>query len=72
MLKALNSQLLAMLLYAAPEKIIQIIVAENYLEVFLKELLGYEARFEESHERQRSILGTLFYKLRSEYTFNIP
>ena len=57
MLKVLNSQLIAMLMWLAPMQILTQAHSENLLPVLLKELTSYENKYEETHERSRVILG---------------
>lgn len=56
-LKVLNSQLQGLLLWINPALALKFIEKENIAEKFMKELLSYEAKYEEEHERQRVILG---------------
>lgn len=57
MLKVLNSQLLAMLLWVAPVQILTLAHKQNLLTQFLKEVIVYESKYTQEQERARSILG---------------
>ena len=45
MLKVLNSQLLAMLLWVAPVQILTLAHKQNLLTQFLKEVIVYESKY---------------------------
>ena len=57
MLRVLNSQLLAMLLWVAPKHVLTLAHKDSLLPTLLRELTNYENKYEESHERARVILG---------------
>ena len=57
MLKVLNSQLLALLLWTAPIQKLTIAHKQNMLPTLLKEITIYESKYEQEHERARIILG---------------
>ncbi len=56
-LRVLNSQLQGLLMWINPTLVLKFIEKENIAEQFMKELLAYEPKYEEEHERQRIILG---------------
>jgi hypothetical protein len=45
-LKTLNSQLLALLIWADPIKIYEIVSKDNFWTVFINEMIGYEVKYE--------------------------
>ena len=57
MLKVLNSQLLALLLWTAPIQTLTNAHKQNMLPALLKEITVYESKYEQEHERARVILG---------------
>lgn len=57
MLKVLNSQLLALLLWAAPLQTLTSAHKHNMLPALLREVTLYESKYEHEHERARVILG---------------
>jgi hypothetical protein len=57
MLKVLNSQLMAMLLWVAPVQVLTLAHKQNHLSQLLREVTIYESKYEQEHERARVILG---------------
>ena len=57
MMRALTSQLIAMLLWLAPAAALSLAHRDGLLATFLKELVGYHTKFEMEHERARLLLG---------------
>lgn len=57
MIKLLTSQLLGLLVWATPKLALTLAHRDQQLDRLLKELTGYESKYEMEHERARTILG---------------
>jgi len=53
----MNSQLLGLLLWNAPTQVLTLAHGQQMLANLLKEVCGYESKYELQHERARVILG---------------